>query len=200
MRLPEKISPGLRLTLDFAPIVIFLATYWFAGIYWATGVLMVVATLAVLINYAIERKLAPIPIFTLVMVMVLGGLTLYLQDSTFIKIRPTVYYAMVAIVLLGGLVAGQSFLQLLLGAAIKFKDKGWRALTFRYAIFSLFLAVMNELVWRNFEEETWVIYNTVGDTALLFAFLISQIVLLRAHLILDEEEAEPKNRDLDPSI
>ncbi|NWH09555.1 MAG: septation protein IspZ [Alphaproteobacteria bacterium] len=200
MKLPEKISPQLRLTLDFGPIVVFLATYWFAGIYWATGVIMVVATLAVLVNYLIERKLAPVPVFTLTMVMIFGGLTLYLQDSTFIKVRPTIYYTIVGVILLGGLMAGQSFLQLLLGAAIKFKDEGWRILTFRYAALSFLLAVMNEIVWRNFEEGTWVVYNAVGDTVLLFAFLLSQIVMLRNHLILEDEAGDPGDRDKDPSI
>lgn len=188
-----RIGTGLRLALDFGPVLAFFVVNAFAGIYWATGAVMLAVTVSLAIGYAIERKLAPVPLVSFALVLVFGGLTLWLQDETFVKIRPTIFYALAGSVLLIGLAFGYSLLKLMLQAALRMEEQGWRLATLLWGGFFLLLAVVNELVWRNVATDTWVAYNTWGDTALTFLFAVVQAVLLQRYVI-EDPEGEPPRR------
>ncbi len=146
-------NPQLRrLALDLGPLFVFFVAYRFLGIYGATGVFMGAVLIALALDYIIERKLSPVPIMTAVLVVILGGLTLYLQNAIFIKMKPTALYTLFGLTLLGGLYFNRLFLKYLLSLGFEMPDASWRTLTLRYGIFFLVLAVVNEIVWRNFPK------------------------------------------------
>src|ERR1051326_1189354 len=102
----RKIVPLMRLGLDLGPLLIFFVIFQLGGIFAATGAFMLAVLVALGAGYAVERRLSPIPLFTAVLVLVFGGLTLYLKNDTFIKMKPTVLYAIFGLTLLGGLAFG----------------------------------------------------------------------------------------------
>src|SRR5690348_1617393 len=142
---PRKIGPLLRFALDLGPLLIFFAAYQLARppnqLFIATGAFMAAVLSALAIGYGIERKISPIPLFTAILVMVFGGLTLYLKNGTFIKMKPTVLYAFFGITLLVGLHYGHLFIKYVFAAAFQLTEMGWRKLTYRWGFFFLTLAV-----------------------------------------------------------
>ena len=115
-------SQGKKQLLEFAPLVIFFATNWKAGIFWATGVFMAVTLMVLLYTYITTRKVAKVPLASAILVGVFGGLTLYLQDETFIKVKVTLINLIFAALLLGGVVFGRYFIKDVMGEAVKLPD------------------------------------------------------------------------------
>jgi intracellular septation protein len=113
--------------------------------------------------------------------LVFGGLTLWLQDEQFIKIKPTLVNALFAGALFTGLLAGRSLLKIVFGEVFRLTDEGWRKLTFRWACFFTFLAVLNEVVWRSFSTDVWVSFKVFGIMPLTMIFAIAQMGLLKQH-------------------
>lgn len=178
-----------RLALDLGPLFVFFIAYQFAGLYVATGVFMVAVLVALVLDYVFERKLSPVPIMTAVLVMIMGGLTLYLKNDAFIKMKPTALYLIFGLTLLGGMAFNRLFLKYLLSLGFEMPDAAWRALTFRYGIFFLALASLNEIVWRNFSERSWVAFKVWGVIPLILLFSLSQAPFLMRHQI--EEDPKP---------
>jgi intracellular septation protein len=125
---------------------------------------------------------------TAVLVMIFGGLTLYLKNAIFIKMKPTALYTLFGLTLLGGLVFNRLFLKYLLSLGFEMPDRSWRTLTLRYGIFFLILAVANEIIWRNFSESTWVDFKVWGVMPLILLFSVSQVPFLMKH---QDEEKKP---------
>ncbi len=113
--------------------------------------------------------------------MVFGGLTLWLRDATFIKMKPTIVNLLFAGALGFGLLRGRSYLRDVIEGALPLNDEGWMILTKRWALFFVFLAALNEVVWRGFSEEFWVTFKTFGSPAVTFLFVMSQMGLLKRH-------------------
>jgi intracellular septation protein len=174
-------SPLIKLALDLGPLIIFFAAFQFFGIYGATAAFMVAVLAALAIGYARERKLLPMPLFTAVLVVVLGGLTLYLKNDTFIKMKPTVLYAFVGMLLLGGLLFNRLFIKYVFAQAFDLNEEGWRKLTWRWGIFALALAVLNEIIWRNFSTAIWVDFKVWAIMPLIFLFALAQTPLVLRH-------------------
>lgn len=182
-------NPQLRrLALDLGPLFVFFIAYRFFDIYVATGVFMVAVMVALALDYLLERKLSPVPIMTAVLVLVMGGLTLYLKNAIFIKIKLTLLYSIFGLTLLGGMVFNRLFLKYLLSLGFEMPDEAWRTLTFRYGIFFLVLAAVNEVVWRNFSESVWVDFKVWGVIPLLLLFSLAQAPLLMRHQIEHEKK------------
>ena len=177
---PAEASP-VKLAIDLGPLLIFFAAYATLGIYWATAALMGATLLALLASHFLLGKIAPMLLITTVVVWVFGGLTFALNDPRFIKIKPTVVNLAFAAALGAGLVTGRPFMKQLLGEAMRLTDEGWRIFTVRWIGFFLFLAVLNEIVWRNFSESTWVSFKVFGILALSAIFATFQVVLLKAY-------------------
>jgi intracellular septation protein len=114
-------------------------------------------------------------------VVVFGGLTLALQNDTFIKIKPTIIYILFAAVLLGGLAFRKSLLGLLFDSVFNITEEGWRKLTLRWALFFLALAVLNEIVWRTQSTDFWVGFKVFGVIPLTFLFGALQYPLLKKY-------------------
>ena len=172
-----------RSLLDFGPLLSFFAAYKLFGLYVATATVMVAAVVALCAGYWLDRKLHPIPLVTAVIVVVFGGLTLYFQNDMFIKMKPTLIYALLGSILLGSLCFKQPAAKYVLGMAIVLSEAGWRGLTLRFGLFFFGMALINELIWRNFSNDIWVNYHVFGAIGLTFLFAMSQTPFLIKHQI-----------------
>ena len=120
-------------------------------------------------------------VLTTVLVVGFGALTLWLNDPSFIKMKPTMVNVLFATALGGGLIMGRNFLQLLLGQAFRLTQEGWRKLTYRWIGFFLAMAVVNEIVWRNFSEATWASFKVFGILPITIIFAMLQVGLIQRH-------------------
>ena len=179
--------PLLKLALYLGPLLVFFAANAVFGIYTATAVFMVAMLFVIAAGIAIERKVSPIPLVTGAVVLVFGGLTLWLSNDIFIKIKPTILYAMFASVLLGGLVYDRLFIKLLLGQTLQLSEVAWRKLTWRWALFFLALAMLNEFVWRNVSTDTWVAFKVWAVFPLTLVFAMAQTPFIARHQIQSDQ-------------
>jgi intracellular septation protein len=177
----EQVNPLLKLALEMGPLVVFFFVNARWGIFWATGIFMVAVTVALAASWVLTRKLAVMPVVTLVVVLVFGGLTLLLQDELFIKMKPTIVNSLFGMVLLGGLAFGRPLLGYVLDTVFQLDAEGWRKLTLRWGIFFFFLALINEVVWRSFSTDFWVSFKVFGIMPITIAFALSQVPLIQRH-------------------
>lgn len=180
----------VRLLVDWGPIILFFTAYKVAGIYAATATLIIAAIAAVLIGYISERKLAPVPLFTAIVVGTMGGLTLYFKDDTFIKMKPTIVYILLGSGLIGSECIGKPVAKAILGTAVRLQENAWRALAFRFGTFFFVMAGLNEIVWRSFSRDIWVNYHTFGAMVLTILFAASQTPFMMRHTREDETPQE----------
>jgi intracellular septation protein len=173
-----KLNPILKLVLDIGPLVLFFAANARFGIYAATGGFMAATLIALAISYVLTRHVAIMPLVTAVIVLVFGGLTLVLHDALFIKLKPTIIYVLFGGALVVGLMLGKPLLGLLFDSVFDLNEEGWRKLTWRWALFFFVLAVLNEIVWRNFSTDFWVSFKLFGVVPLTFIFGALQYPLL----------------------
>lgn len=174
---------GVKLLVDFGPLAVFFVAYKLGGLMPATLTLIVTTLVALAFGYWATRRLALMPLVTAVIVTIFGGLTLWLNNDIFIKMKPTIVQALFAIILFGGLILRRPTLQFVLGEALKLTDDGWRKLTLRFALFFAGMAVLNEIVWRNVAEATWIDFKVFGILGLTMLFSISQMPLMKRHMI-----------------
>jgi intracellular septation protein len=203
-------SPLVKLALDLGPLLLFfyanskpslfepwiaplipqgLASGESAGIFVATAVFMVAIVVALAISYALTRHLPMMPLVSAAIVVVFGGLTLFLQNETFIKLKPTIIYLLFAGTLFGGLIFRKPLLAMVFDAVFHLTDEGWRRLTMRWALFFLALAALNEIVWRTQSTDTWVTFKVFGVMPLTFVFAALQYPLLTKHATSPKDEA-----------
>ena len=187
---PQAEPPWLRPLSDYGPIAVFFAAYVTSDLLWATGALMAATAVALALSLAIARRVPLMPLITAGVVGVFGGLTLALQDETFIKMKPTIVQVLFAAILIGGLAFGRPLLKPLMGAAWSMDDQGWRKLTLRFALFFLAMAALNELVWRTQSTDFWVSFKVFGILGLTLLFALSQTPLMRRHHLAPEEAGE----------
>lgn len=175
---------GTRLALDLGPLVVYFAAFSLSGhnIYVATALFMGVTAVAMLVSLLRFGKVSPIQIFSAVMVLILGGLTIWLHQDWIIKVKPTIYYLTITAILVWGLRTGRPTLQMVLGQAYPGLDaEGWRLLTRNWAIFFFCLAVANELVWRNSSTAFWLSYKLWGSMPATLIFAACNVPMLMRH-------------------
>jgi intracellular septation protein len=170
-----------KLLVELGPLLVFFFVNSRAGIFWGTGVLIGATAVSIVASRIMFGKLAIMPLISAFFVIVFGGLTLWLADDHFIKLKPTIVNLIFATVLLGGLAGGQSLLRHLFGDVFKLTEEGWRQLTLRWGLFFILLAVLNEIVWRNFSTDTWVSFKVFGIMPLTMLFGIAQMGLLKTY-------------------
>lgn len=192
----HTLNPLAKLILDFAPLAVFFIGYKLGGVMLATMLLMAATAVSIGVTYAVERKLALAPLITGVVVMVMGGLTIALDDPMFIKIKPTLVNLVFAGVLLGGVYFGKrGLLKYVLDVAFSLTPEGWLVLSRRWGFFFMFLAGLNEFIWRNFSTEFWVSFKVFGMMTLTIAFAISQIKLVEKYSNQSRESRVEKKKD-----
>lgn len=181
-------NPLLKLVIELGPLAVFFLANARYGIFTATGAFMAALALALAASILLERRVPVIPLVTGIVVMIFGGLTLYLNDETFIKLKPTIVNSLFAAILFGGLIMGRALVKPLLGRIYPMADEGWRRLSFRWACFFVVMALINEVVWRNFSTDTWVAFKVFGFLPLTVLFSLTQIPLMSRYR-LDEDAA-----------
>jgi intracellular septation protein len=190
------VNPFLKLALELGPLMVFFFANargaWLAAkfpilasvggpIFVATLLFMIATALALSISYAMLRTLPIMPMVSGIIVLIFGSLTLWLQDDTFIKVKPTIINTLFGLTLLGGLYFGKSLLGYVFDSAFTLNAEGWRKLTFRWGLFFLFLAIVNEVVWRNFSTDFWIAFKVWGTMPITLAFTMSQMPLIMRH-------------------
>jgi intracellular septation protein len=198
----KEVNPLLKLALELGPLGVFFFANargeWLAErfpalatlggpISVATALFMAAMLISLVVSLALTRRLPIMPFVTAIVVVVFGGLTLWLQDDTFIKMKPTIVNVLFGSVLLGGLVFGKALLGYVFDSAFRLTDEGWHKLTFRWGLFFFVLAVLNEIVWRNFSTDAWVTFKVFGIMPLTFAFTLLQLPLLNRTQIKADE-------------
>jgi intracellular septation protein len=183
---PKVADPGIgmRLALDLGPLVVYFIAFAATAhnIYIATALFMAVTAVAMVVSLIRYGKISPIQIFSAVMVLILGGLTIWLHKDWIIKIKPTIYYVTVTSVLVWGLITGRPTLQMVLGQAYPgLNEEGWRLLTRNWAFFFFALAVANEVVWRNSTTAFWLGYKLWGSMPATLIFAACNVPMLMRH-------------------
>jgi intracellular septation protein len=185
---------GMRLVLDLGPLAAYFIAYRFSGhnIFMATGLFMAATLVAMAISLWRYGKVSAIQCFSAIMVLVLGGLTIWLHQEWIIKVKPTIYYVTLCLILGFGLLTGRPTLQAVLGQAYPgLTTEGWRLLTRNWAIFFALLAIANELVWRNFSTSFWLSYKLWGSLPATVLFAAANVPMLMKHgLAADAPTAE----------
>jgi len=186
-----------RLLIDLGPLLVFFLANFLAPvpgamkIFVATGAFMAAMVAAMLYSALRYRTISPLLWFSGIMVVILGGITIWLHDETFIKMKPTFYYALVAGLLGFGLMTGRPLLKAVLGSTYPGLDaSGWRKLTLNWALFFAFMACLNEAVWRNTTTDFWVGFKLWGAIPLTFLFAFANVPMLLRHG-LNKDTAEP---------
>jgi intracellular septation protein len=188
---PDSKQMG-KLILDLAPLLVFFVAYMASDIYVATGALMAATVISMIVSRLWLRHISATLVMTTVLVVGFGALTLWLNDARFIKMKPTMVNLLFAIVLGGGLLAGRNFLQTLLGQAFRLTQEGWRKLTYRWIGFFLAMAVLNEVVWRNFSEGAWASFKVFGILPITIIFAMMQVGLIQRYGL--EKAGDPPAR------
>ncbi len=194
----EKQNPGLKMALELGPLLVFffgnLRGEWLVGkfpalstiggpLLVATALFMVATVISLIISKIVFKHLPVMPFVSGIVVMVFGSLSIWLQDETFIKMKPTIVNTLFGVALLGGLFFGKSLLGYVFNAAFQLDEEGWRKLTLRWGIFFFFLAVLNEVVWRNFSDDFWVNFKVWGTMPITIAFTLAQMPLIMRHTV-----------------
>jgi len=171
-----------KIAVDFGPLLVFFVANARFDIFVATGAFMAATAVAMLAAWSLTRHIPAMTWFSAVLVGVFGGLTIWLHDETFIKVKPTIVFLIFSAILFFGIFRGRNYLKVLLGKAFTgLSERGWHLLAWRWAIFFLVLAGMNETIWRMFSTDIWMHFKVWGDTVLTFAFAIAQMPMLLRH-------------------
>lgn len=176
-------SQGMKFIAEMGPLLLFFATYKFNGLIFATGVLIVATCVSVAFVYFKERKIPLMPLISAVILGIFGGLTLVFADEIFIKIKPTLVNILFAAILFAGVFKGRGLLKHLFGSALKMNEEAWVTFSFRWGVFFLCLAGLNEVIWRNFDTDFWVKFKVFGMLPLSLLFMLSQLPFLQRHVI-----------------
>ncbi|WP_442754296.1 septation protein A [Methylocystis sp. JAN1] len=184
----KKLDPWLKIALELGPLIVFFVVNGKFGIFYATGVLMAGVVLTLAVSWAITKHLPAMPVVTAILVLVFGGLTVFLQNETFIKLKVTILYSMFGAALIGALYFGKLLLPIVFDMAIHISDAGWRKLTWRWGLFFFFLAGLNEVVRRVLTTDDWVNFKVFGILPLTILFAVAQAPLIMKHEIPAEDE------------
>tara|TARA_B100000242_G_scaffold207916_1_gene150964 strand:+ start:813 stop:1358 length:546 start_codon:yes stop_codon:yes gene_type:complete len=174
----------VKFLADFGPLLIFFIIYKKSGndLSKAIPPLIISTIVAVVIVYFLEKKIPYVPLVGAVIISIFGGLTLYFDNPIFIYLKPTIINIMFAIVLLiSNKFFNKNLLKTLLQTAIVMNDDGWKKLNLRWAYFFIFLAALNELVWRTQTEELWVNFKVWAILPITLLFTIMQIPLINKY-------------------
>ncbi|MEQ1753479.1 MAG: inner membrane-spanning protein YciB [Micropepsaceae bacterium] len=184
-------NPFVKFVLDLGPLIAFFGSYYALGILPATAIFMGATVLAGLITYLLTKKVSALIVFSAVVVLIFGGLTIWLKDDLFIKLKPTIYYAAVSMILSGGLALNRLVVKDVLDLAVHLKDEGWEKLTVRISIFYGILAVVNIYVAETYAFDTWLWFKVWGFIPLNFLFFMAQMPLFMRYEVKEPEDQPP---------
>jgi intracellular septation protein len=183
-RLAKQLSSELGPTLTF--FVAFMAT----DIYWASAIYAAAASLAFVVSWTRHQRLPVLPLVSAVLVVVFAGLTLVLDDATFIKIKPTVTNGFFALVVGVGWLVGFRLIDRILRPRFTLDEAGLRKATIRVFVYLAALAVANEIAWRSLGTEAWVVFKVFGIVVFNLAFAATQLPMVKRHLVILDERKD----------
>ena len=208
----ETLGQGAKLLVDFGPVFVFMIAYNVANrtakdeaLFIATGAFMAATALALAYSWLKERRIPPMLLVSGVIVMVFGALTLFLHDGVFIKIKPTIVNGLYAAVLLGGLLVGTNVWKLLFSGVFTLPDRIWNILAVRWALWFIFLAILNEILWRappdafwlqwsNTDAETfWANFKFFGVLPMTIAFALANVPITAKYLGQETDAAKAED-------
>jgi intracellular septation protein len=189
-RATPRTGPGAgeRLLIDLGPLLVFFLTNGFAPvldelrIFYATGAFMAAMIVAMIWSQLRHRHISPLLLFSGAMVVVLGGITIWLHDENFIKIKPTIYYLVVAAILAFGLLTGRNLLKVVLEAVYPgLSERGWQLLTRNWIGYFIVMAIINEAVWRTQTTDFWIGFKLWFFLPATFIFALANVPMLLKH-------------------
>ena len=178
-------KPIYKILIDIGPLAIFFIFYTRSGLQASILPLMIATVIAVLFSYILEKKIPIMPTVGAGIVLIFGGLTIYFDNEIFIKMKPTIINLVFAVILYGGMLIKKPLLKILLGAALKLEEEGWRILTYRWIAFFIALAILNEIVWRTQSTDIWVNFKVFAILPITFIFTMTQFPLIKKYQIED---------------
>ena len=198
----RTIHPLVKSVLEFGPVLAFFAAYLmlkdeiftirgteYEGFILVTAGVLPLMVLSTGILWKLTGKLSKMQALTLILIVVFGGLSVWLNDERFFKMKPTMIYLLFGFILGFGLWRGESYLRVVMEEMMPLKPEGWMILTRRLCYFFLALAVLNEAIWRTQTTETWVYFKTFGLSLAIFGFFISQGKLFGRYGISEDDKA-----------
>lgn len=188
MTTEKKLEKRYPVFLEIIPIFLFFIGNKYFGIYVGTGILMVTSLLNLIFAYIYTKTIHVIPVITCMLAVIFGGLTIFLHDPSFIKIKVTLLNLFFAASLFVGLLFKKNFLKITLNSQLEITDYGWNLLIRYWITFFLLLAVLNEVVYRNVDTNTWVNFKVFGITILTIIFSVAQLPIINKHKITKEKD------------
>ena len=179
-------KPFIKFVTDFGPLLIFFIFYYQSGLDLRVSIPpLIIATLVSLaVIYLLEKKVPFIPLTSGIVITIFGGLTLYFDNPIFIYMKPTIVNILFALVLIfGKFFSKEPLLKKLFKSSFKLLDEGWKKFNDRWVLFFLFLAVLNEIVWRTQSEVFWVNFKVWGLLPISFLFAAFQVPLIKKYKI-----------------
>ena len=180
----------VKFVTDFGPLLIFFIVYYKndKNLVEAIPVLIVATLIAVIIVYILEKKIPYLPLVGAILVALFGGLTIFFNNPIFIYLKPTIINVIFAAVLIGGkILLNKNLLKVFFKGSMALEEVGWDKLIYRWSAFFIFLAILNEIVWRTQAEEVWVNFKVWGILPLTFIFIAFQIPLIKKYKKNNEE-------------
>lgn len=197
----KPLNPIVKQVLELGPPLLFFVAYLrmrdetytvggteYDGFIVAAGVFVPILLVSIAILWKLTGKLSRMQVFTAVMVVLFGGLTVWFNDERFFKMKTTLVYGLFSAILGLGLLQGRSYLAWVMSEFLPMAHEGWMRLTKRLTAFFAGLAVANEVVWRTMSTDAWVKIETFGFPLLMFVFLWSQIMALQSFMIDPEKD------------
>jgi intracellular septation protein len=174
----------IKFITDFGPLLIFYIFYKKYGMEEAIIPLIIATAISVIAIYLTEKRIPAMPLIGAILVAGFGGLAIYFNDKTFFYMKPTIINLMFALVLLyGQLILKTSLLKKVLGESLKLAEEGWNILTNRWIYFFIFLAILNEVVWRTQTEDLWVQFKVFGMLPITIIFTVFQVSIINKYKI-----------------
>ena len=178
--------PTIKFLTDFGPLLVFFIIYFKNGQDLKVAIPpFVMATLLSLgIMYFLDKKIPMMPLTSGIIITLFGGLTLYFDNKVFFYMKPTVVnLVFAAILFFGRFFTQKPLLKIFFQQSIKLQDEGWRKLSYRWIYFFIFIAILNEVVWRTQTEAFWVNFKVWGLLPISFLFIASQMPLMNKYKI-----------------
>ncbi|GAB4165923.1 MAG: septation protein A [Rickettsiaceae bacterium] len=173
---------------EFSPLIAFFVGYKTSGIFDATLYMLIASVISISVTYAVERKINNVNIISTLLLLASASLTLLSGNTTFIKMKPTVLYSLFGSIFLVTTLKWKPAIKYVMGASIKLQDdKKWRLLNIRFMCFFFTMAIVNEIMWRNFSEEAWVNFKVFGAMPITLLFLLTQVPFLVKNRAKDSE-------------
>ena len=176
--------PEIKFITDFGPLLVFFTIYFKNDndLKLAIPPFIIATLIALAIVYFLERKISIVPLTSGILITLFGGLTLYFDNKIFFYMKPTVINLLFASVLFfGQYITKKSLLKIFFKNSLNLRDEGWNKLNYRWIYFFIFIAILNEMVWRTQSEVFWVNFKVWGLLPITFLFTASQIPLINKY-------------------